>query len=514
MQLKKSKQEGSKQLGDVKKIQFYIHIPGIILSSLLWILLISCIVSVVQLGIIPIQLIVLFGIIFCLIAFIVSLTQFTEYMCKKGMILAIILCPILLFLIVEIKNTDNVIKAVTNANKQQVKMSIIVRADDDAKNVSDVKDYKFGIQEKIDSKLFKKARDILKEEYGQSIQVKKYSGFEDQIGALYNEKVDAILLNEGIRPLISKIYKSFEKNTKVIGTVTLNYEIESKKEADIAETFFNILLVGIEEEEKITTNTMSATHMLITAHPQTRQMLAVTIPDQYYVSLGNQTGDESDLLGIASAVSLDYLAEAVEELYNTHINYFVKFNLNGISNIIDNFGAIAVKSDYSFGTSDERYYFRKGINHMDGEEALAYWKEIDNVENGEVQRSRNQQYVIEGIFKKILSPWILLHYSSVLDSIEKNFETNLSEEQLKMLIREQLSFNKENKWDIGYVIANGLNTRKYTYYSSERSVPAVVPSDKTTDIIQSLIKKVQRGYEISTDDLTIPMVNQKKDDDD
>lgn len=514
MQLKKSKEEGSRQLDNIRKIQFYVHIPGIILSVLLWILLISCIVSVVRFGIFPIQLVVLFGIIFCLVCFIIALTQFTEHMCKKGMILAIILCPIFLFLTIEIKNTDDVIKAVTNVNKQQVKMSILVRADDDAQNFSDVKDYKFGIQEKIDSKLFKKARDLLKKEYGQSIQVKKYSGFEDQIGALYNEKVDAILLNEGIRPLISRVYKSFGENTKVIGTITLDYKIESKKEADIEETFFNLLLVGIEEEKEITTNTMSTTHMLIAAHPQTRQILAVTIPDQYYVSLGKQTGDKSDLLGIANAVNLDYLIEAVEELYNTHINYFVKFNLNGLSNIIDNFGAIAVKSDYSFGTSDGRYYFRKGINHMDGEEALAYWKEIDNVENGEVQRSRNQQYVLEGIFKKIFSPWILLHYSSVLDSIEKNFETNLSEEQLKMLIRDQLFFSKKKKWDVGYVIANGLNTRKYTYYSSERSVPVIDPADKTTDIIQSLIKKIQRGYEISTDDLTIPMVDQKKDDDD
>ncbi len=427
--------------------------------------------------------------------------------------MAAILCPILLFLTVQIRNTDEVIKAITDVDKQQVKMSIIVRTDDDAQNISDVEDYKFGIQEEIDSNLFKKARGILKKEYGKSIKVKKYSGLEDQIGALYNEKVDAILLNEGIRPLINKVYKSFEENTKVIGTVTLDYDIESKKEADIEESFFNLLLVGIDEEKKITTNTMSTTHMLVTAHPKTRQMLVVTIPDTYYVSLGKQTDEKADLLGMANTVNLDYLTEAVEELYNTHINYFVKFNQNGLADIIDDFGVIAVKSDYSFGTSDKKYYFRKGINHMDGEEALAYWNESDNVENGEVQRSRNQQYVLEGIFDKVLSPWMLLHYSSVLESIEKNFETNLSEVQLKTLIRDQISFSKKKKWNVGSVIANGLNTRKYTYYSSERSVPVIVPSERTTDIIQSLIKKIQKGYEISTDDLTIPMVDQKKDDD-
>lgn len=513
MKLKESKKVEIRQSGEEKKIQLYIYTPGMIVSILLWIILISCIVSVVKLGIFPIHFIVLFGIIFCLIASITVLTQLTEHMCKRGMIAAAILSAIFLFLTIQVKNTDDVIKAITNVDKQQVKMSIIVRADDEARSISDAKDYKFGIQEKIDSSLFKKARGILKKQYGKSIKVKKYSGLEDQIGALYNEKVDAILLNEGIRPLISKIYKSFEKNTKVLGTVTLDYDIESKKEADIEESFFNLLLVGIDEEKTITTNTMSKTHMLVTANPKTRQMLAVTIPDTYYVSLGRQTGNKSDLLGMANAVSLDYLIEAVEELYSTHINYFVKFNQNGLADIIDDFGVIAVKSDYSFGTSDKKYYFRKGINHMDGEEAMAYWNEIDSVENGEVQRSKNQQYVLEGIFDKIFSPWILFHYSSVLESVEKNFETNLSEEQLKTLIRDQISFSKKKKWDVGAVIANGLNTRKYTYYSSERSVPAIVPADRTTDIIQSLIKKVQKGYKISTDDLTIPMVDQKKDDD-
>ncbi len=424
--------------------------------------------------------------------------------------MALVLCPLLLFFAAQVKKTDDVIKAVTDANKQQVKMSIIVRAEDEAQDIKDLADYRFGIQKEIDKKLFAKARTILKEEYGKDVLVKKYYGLEDQIGALYNEKVDAILLNEGLRPLISRLYKSFAQNTRVIGTVTLNYDIASKKEADIEKTFFNILIVGMDEEKNIKTNTMSETNILITAHPKIKQMLSVTIPSQYYLPLGEQTKNKSDLLAVASASNIDYLVAAVEELYGTHINYFAKFNLNGLADIIDDFGVIAVRSDNSFNTSDNRYYFRKGINHMDGKEALAYWSEIDNVENGEVQRSKNQKYVLKGLFDKLLSPWVLLHYSSILDSVEKNFETNLSEKQLKVLIKEKLSQSKKNKWEIGHVIANGLNTRKYTYYSSERSVPVIVPSDKTTDIIDSLIKKIQKGYKISTDDLTIPMVNQKK----
>ncbi len=512
MELKTSNEKESKKSGYEKRIELYIYIPGLLLSVLLWILLISCIVLAGKLGVFPTSFFVLFGVIFCLIALIIFLTQFTEKMCKKGMIMAIILCPIFLFLAVQIKKTDDVIKTVTNANTQQVRMSIIVRADDEAKGIADVAEYKFGIQKEIDKKIFEKAKIILKEEYGKSIHTRRYSGFENQIEALYDERVDAILINEGLRPLIERLYKTFAEKTKVIGTVTLNYDIESKKDADIEKTFYNILLVGIDEEKNIKTNTMSKTTILITAHPKIKQMLSVTIPDDYYISLGKQTKNKADLLSVASATNVDYLVAAVEELYNTHINYFVKFNLNGLADIIDDFGVIAVKSDYSFNTSDYSYYFKKGINHMDGKEALAYWSEIENVENGEVQRSKNQKYVLKGIFDKLLSPWVLFHYSSILDSVEKNFETNLSEEQLKTFIRQKLSSNKKNKWEIGHVIANGLNTRKYTYYSSERSVPVIVPSEKTTDIIDSLIKKIQKGYEISTDDLTIPMVNQKKDD--
>lgn len=510
MQSTTSKEKESKKVDNVKKVQLDIHIPGLILSILLWIVLISTMVSVVKLGIFPTFYVVLFGIITCLIGMIVLLTQFTTNMCKKGMIVAVVLGLIFLFLGVEVRNTNNVLKAVTDSSKQQVKMEIVVRAEDDAKSISDAKNYKFGIQEKMDKDLFKQARRALKEQYGKSVKVKKYSGLEDQIGALYDEKVDAILLNEGIHTLINREYKSFEEKTKVIGTVTINYDIESKKEADIEQSFYSVLLIGVEEDEKaIATNTMSTTQILLTANPTTRQTLAVTIPDEYYVSLGDQTNDKEDMLSMASAVNVDYLVAAIEQLYDTHINYYAKFNLNGIASIIDDFGAIAVNSDYSFGTADKKYYFKTGVNHMNGEEALAYWNEVG--ENGEVQRNKNQQYVIEGIFDKIFSPWMLLHYASVLDSVEKNFETNLSEKQLKMLIKEQLSMKKEKEWNVGYVIANGLNTRKYTYYSSERSVPVVVPSDKTTDIIQALIKKIQNGYEISTDDLTIPMVDQEKD---
>ena len=102
---------------------------------------------------------------------------------------------------------------------------------------------------------------------------------------------------------------------------------------------------------------------------------------------------------------MDVLLGTLENLYDTEIDYYFRINFTGFTEIIDALGGIDVSSDYDFTAGGHDYHV--GINHLDGEEALAFARERYSFTEGDRQRGKNQMAVIEGVLEKALSPSIL-----------------------------------------------------------------------------------------------------------
>ena len=80
----------------------------------------------------------------------------------------------------------------------------------------------------------------------------------------------------------------------------------------------------------------------------------------------------------------------------------------------------------------------QGTNHFNGEEALAFSRERQNVPGGDNQRGKDQQAVITAMIKKMVSPAILTGANGILNSVSGNVETNMSQSQIQELIKTQL----------------------------------------------------------------------------
>ena len=182
------------------------------------------------------------------------------------------------------------------------------------------------------------------------------------------------------------------------------------------------------------------------------------------------------------------------ELYETDINYYVRLNFTSMINIVDALGGVDVNSEYAFTTSPNSGVVmdvKQGMNHFDGEEALAFSRERKNLEDGDNQRGKNQQAVITAMLKKVISPTMLLKANTLMDEVGTGLETNVSQSQINALIKYQLS--KGATWTIKSVAATGTASREYCYSSSEQSLYVTIPDEDSVQQIIDEVNVVEEG---------------------
>ncbi len=140
------------------------------------------------------------------------------------------------------------------------------------------------------------------------------------------------------------------------------------------------------------------------------------------------------------------VSQAVGDILNTPIDYYVRLDFKGFINIIDEIGGIEVDVDNTLddrkypimGKEDaepyesrfEHLYIKKGRHKMDGELALKYVRSRHAIgrEGSDFARSKRQQKVLEAVKDKILSKHILFKprmIAGIINELNEHVSTNL-----------------------------------------------------------------------------------------
>lgn len=237
-------------------------------------------------------------------------------------------------------------------------------------------------------------------------------------------------------------------------------------EMDVTQQPFNVYISGIDVYGEITTESRSDVNLIATVNPGTHKILLTTTPRDYYVTIPGISGSSRDKLTHAGIYGIDTSIATLENLYNTEIPFYARVNFTSVIDIIDAMGGIDVKSEVAFTTGKESgtvVEINEGMNHLNGKEALAFVRERKAFLDGDHQRGKNQQALMTALIKKAISPMILLQASEMIDSVVGNAETNMSEQQMKSLIRMQL--NDLEGWETESVAATGDDSGKQYCYS-------------------------------------------------
>ena len=234
---------------------------------------------------------------------------------------------------------------------------------------------------------------------------KEYKNVVELFEDLQDNKIDAVLINESTKNLLDTDLADMELKLKEIYKVYVSIEkTDIVKVVDITKKPFNIYVAGGDAYGSIDNVTNTDVNMIITVDPVNRKVLLTSIPRDYYVNLPSFGNDAYDKLTHAGYYGIEESVKAIENLLDIDINYYVKVNFSTIEGVIDAIKGVDVYSDYSFNECAYGiYHFNKGMNHLNGKQALAFARERKSFSDGDIQRVKNQQKVLTAIIDKVTS---------------------------------------------------------------------------------------------------------------
>lgn len=306
------------------------------------------------------------------------------------------------------------------------------------------------------------AIDKLKKE-GANFQTQTYENCFALVDALYNHEVDAIIFPENVHGILyeeandDNKYNALTTFTNVVDQyvyysdrdqTTIN---QANPVNNIMVDPFTVMVSGNDSYGSINQVTRSDVNMLVTVNPKTAQVLILSIPRDAYLPISckkNPTAcsavsgqfdklTHSGLYGVAATES------TLEDAFDVEINYYARINFSSLINIVDAIGGIDVEVEP--GLEVDRFYangtegVHAGINHLNGERALAFVRERHAYIDGDNQRVRNQQIALKALLKALLSPKMVVNYPEVMTALSTAFDTNMTSKEIKSLLTLELS---------------------------------------------------------------------------
>ena len=469
------------------------------ITNLLLVASLILLLSILYIDILPIKYLLYIGIFIGILDLILIFIKKKSKRKLLPSIIPFLLSIIMLVVSFYILKTDGLLNNL-NLNYKTYNYKVVVLKDSNYNKLNDIEDKQLGYY-KTDGKETTKSLNKLASKV--NTDNKEYDNTETLVEDLLNKRVDAILIEETHLTIleehnndteaVSKInnnINNFSDKTKIIYEFTIIVKTDNfSKDIDVTKKPFNVYISGIDTYGEISSVSRSDVNMVVTVNPETKQILLTSIPRDYYVKLHDKTG-YNDKLTHAGLYGVDTSLKTIEDLLNIEINYYVKVNFSSVIDIVEALGGVEVYSDYSF-TSIDGYNYTKGYNKVNGEEALSFARERKSFNAGDRQRVKNQQALLEAMFRKCTSASIITKYNSLLNSVNKSFVTNMPTDRLTALLKMQLK--NRYKWIITSNSLEGSNSSNYTYSYSASKLYVMEPDEESVAKATSLINSVING---------------------
>ena len=401
-----------------------------------------------------------------------------------GIVISLVFTAVMsigIFYLVRIMSTINTI---TNDEFAEIDtMVVAVLANDEAQTLADAADYTFGIsmtdgQEKTQSSV-----DHVTGEIGRSITTEEYASPMDQANALLRGEIRAIIYNKAYTPTLDEGITEYSDKIRILYSFDLTSEAKNinERQASVEEPF-TVYISGIDVEGPITTTSRSDVNILVTVNPYTHQILQTSTPRDYYVPIPGVSGEERDKLTHAGIYGINTSIETIESIYDVQVDYYVRVNFTSVINIVDALGGIDVYVEEPYGD------FHHGINHMDGETALAFSRERYSFATGDNQRGRDQEAVIAAIIDKLTSREVLLHADALMEVMAANMQTSMTREDITKLVSRQLA--EGIQWNNESQVATGTGDSQTTFSMGDTRLYVMWPDEDVIAGLSARIKEV------------------------
>lgn len=382
-----------------------------------------------------------------------------------------------------------------------------------------------------------------------------YEDYQSMISDLYKGKIIGCFVSSNYSIIFEgetfeQDEDSDEKETPLSERVKVLFNYSEKRKNQDAVTLtdsktkkltepFTVLIMGV-DSTKDGLNANQAfngdTLILVTFNPNTLTATMFSMPRDLYVPIACNHNRYAKI-NSSAAYGSNCVIKTVQQLTDISIDYYVKINFTGVVQLIDAIGGVTVdveEPDFNFngkydckGTVCEQNSKRKkgssmiyvptGVQHLNGEQALAYARNRHQYAISDIARNQHQQQVIEAAAKQAKNINSITEFENILETVSRNIETNMSLEQI-------ISFYSVGKDMLMNSNSSTLSIKKtyLSYYNlsvwlprPERYTSALGYWPGSLDAIKQLMKenlgleapKPIKTFNISyNDDYTTPIV--------
>ncbi len=405
-----------------------------------------------------------------------------------GIVLSVLIMIGYLLGIYYIANTMMFLSNVTDVKEQTKEYYVLVKSDSSYKKLKDIEGQSLYISKENDTS-YTKAKEQLAEQVDVDF-IPKSNLMEMAESVIQEDKI--ILIGKGLYENIKGIIDGFEDKTRILHKISIVEEQKDiSKNVDVTKDSYNIYITGIDVAGPISTVSRSDVNMVLTVNPANHKILLTSIPRDSYVPLqGEGHNGQMDKFTHTGIYGVDETVATAEKLLDVDINYYVKVNFTTVRELVDILGGIEVESMYDFSAGG--YQFHVGTNRMDGEQALAFARERYSFSDGDFQRNRNQQLVVEGILKKATSSAsVLKNYTNILMTIEDYMATNMETRDIQKIVKMQLA--DMSPWEIQKQGIQGSTGGSPCYSLGGLNASVVYPDKDSVSEVSNRIKAYMKN---------------------
>ena len=208
---------------------------------------------------------------------------------------------------------------------------------------------------------------------------------------------------------------------------------------------FTILVSGQDDA-----NGGSDTNILVMLDTQKGEINAVSLPRD---TLIHTDWNVPKLNASYNVGGVERLQEEISNLLGIPVDFYISVNLEGFVELVDAIGGVnfdvPINMNYDDPTQDLHIHFSKGLQYLNGEDALKVvrWRQNnDNTgyANGDLGRIETQQAFLTTIAKQMLSSISLSSIQTYADLFMKYVETDLTVGNLVWVGEQALGMGMEN----------------------------------------------------------------------
>lgn len=168
---------------------------------------------------------------------------------------------------------------------------------------------------------------------------------------------------------------------------------------------------------------------LLTVNPQQKQILMVAIPRDTLVRVNTHKGPDFVKINAVYAIGGAKLAKhQVSELLNVPVDYYALTNMGTLKKVVNAVGGVDVNNPFAF--TYEGHHFKKGRQHLDGNEALKYSRMRYDDPNNDYGRQKRGQQVIESAIASFKHHGSISAANQIMTAVQDGVRTDLPVNQV------------------------------------------------------------------------------------